>query len=154
MKTTDFRPVEVRANVYTKTMSPAIPAPPPTDPYPSQPVAHWFDNPFFVGKRYGDIVYEGTDLGPGCTVSDVVLELLDHNYNVRARHRFAEPPATYGATGAWIFSRSLGGTNLEVRVRSWHEFGWAVRYRLVYWITGDTCALPDFAIRDVGPTGL
>jgi hypothetical protein len=47
-----------------------------------------------------------------------------------------------------------GGTNLEVRVRSWYEFGWAVRYRLVYWITGNTCALPDFAIRDVGPNGL
>jgi hypothetical protein len=43
---------------------------------------------------------------------------------------------------------------LEVRVRSWYEFGWAVRYRLVYWITGNTCAFPDFAIRDVGPNGL
>jgi hypothetical protein len=155
VKTTDFRPVEVRANIYTKVVAPAPTSPPPpTDPFPSQSVAHWFDNPFFVGKRYGDIVYESTDLAPGCAVSDVVLELLDHHYNVRARHRFAEPPATYGGTGAWIFSRTLGGTNLEVRVRSWHEFGWAVRYRLVYWITGSNCPLPEFVIRDVGPNNL
>jgi hypothetical protein len=35
-------------------------------------------------------------------------------------------------------------------VRSWHDFGWAVRYRLVYFITGVNVTLPSFALSEVG----
>jgi hypothetical protein len=147
VRTKDFSSnIEVAAQVYTQPV--AGPPPPPTNPFVTRPVAHWFDLGF--GRRYGDIVYEGASLPDGCSVSDVVLELLDENYNVVARHRFGEPAAEYGGTGAWIFSRTVGGTSLEVRVRSWHESGWAVRYQLVYWVTGNGCGLPPFALREAG----
>jgi hypothetical protein len=147
VRTKDFAStIEVAAQVYTKSV--AGPPPPPTNPIVTSQVAHWFDLGF--GRRYGDIIYEGASLNGGCTVSDVVLELLDNNYNVVARQRFGEPAAAWGGTGAWIFSRTLDSASLEVRVRSWHESGWAVRYQLVYWITGNACGLPGFSLREAG----
>jgi len=146
--TTDYSPVDVSANVYTTGVAQ------PQQVLPTPGVAHWFDNPFFLGRRYGDIIYEGANLASGCTVDDILLELFDGDGNIVASHRFDEPPATWGRTGAWIWSRNLGGTNLEVRVRSWHDFGWAVRYRLVYTISGTGCTLPAFTLREVGPDNL
>lgn len=149
--TTNFEPIEVSANIFTVA---SLPVPPPTNPFPTNGVAHWFDNPFFLGRRYGDIIYQNTGLPAGNTVTDVVLELMDRNGAVVSRHRFGDPPATWGQTGASIFSRTLGGTALEVRVRSWHDFGWAVRYRLVYFITGVNVTLPPFALSEVGYEGV
>lgn len=148
--TMDFATVEVSANVYTRVVGPP---PPVTRHLETAEVVHWFDNPFFLGRRYGDIIYEGANLPSGSTVSDVTLELLDNNHHFVASHRFGEPAATWGNTGAWIFARNVGGTNLEVRVRSWHDFGWAVRYRLVFTIVG-LADLPNFTIREVGPDNL
>lgn len=148
--TRDFATVEVSANVYTRVVGPP---PPVTRHLETATVVHWFDNPLFLGRRYGDIIYEGANLPAGSTVSDVTLELLDNNYHFVASHRFGEPAATWGGTGAWIFARTVGGTGLEVRVRSWHDFGWAVRYRLVFTIAGPA-DLPNFTIREVGPDNL
>ncbi len=152
--TANFSDVEVSAQVLTQPITPAPVPPPPTLPYVTPHVAHWFDNPLFLGRRYGDIVYEAIDLPASCAVSDVELELIDGTGRVLASTRFGQPAATEGARGAWIFARSLGGTRIEVRVRSWHDFGTAVRYRLVYWITADSCSLPAFTIREVGPDNL
>jgi Zn-dependent metalloprotease len=150
--TQNFSDVEVSAQVLTQTQ-PGTQVPPPNLPYPTQAVAHWFDNPFFLGRRYGDIVFEAVNLSVG-TVTDVVLELLSPNNTVLASTRLGQPAAVNGARGAWIFSRQIGGSGIEVRVRSWHDFGWAVRYRLVYWVTGDQVTLPAFALREVGPDNL
>jgi Zn-dependent metalloprotease len=151
--TPNFELVEVSANVFTVQVA-GPPAPPPTNPFPTNGVTHWFDNPFFLGRRYGDIVYQNTQLPAGNTVTDVVLELMDRSGAVVSRHRFGDPGARWGQTGASIFSRTLGGTGLEVRVRSWHDFGWAVRYRLVYFITGVNVTLPPFALSEVGYEGV
>jgi hypothetical protein len=148
VRTTDFSSnIEVAAQVYTAPITPPTP-PPPTNPFLTSPVAHWHD---FVGSaRYGDILYEGASLPDGCTVSSVVLELLDRQYAVVARHRFGEPAATYGGTGARIVSRTLESASLEVRVASWHDAGSAVRYQLRYQITGNGCELPPFSLREAG----
>ena len=147
--TTDYTPVDVSATVYTKVVGTS----PPTQLLPTNKVIHWFDNPFFLGRTYGDIIYEGVNLGSGCTVSDVVLELFDNQNNSVASQRFGEPQAISNGTGANIVSRNLGGTDLEVHVHSWHDFGQAVRYRLVYSITGNGCSLPAFTLREVGGGG-
>jgi hypothetical protein len=147
--TPNFELVEVSANVFTVQVA-GPPAAAPTNPFPTSGVSHWFDNPLFLGRRYGDIIYQNMQLPAGNTVKDVVLELIDKNGGFLARHRFGDPPARWGQTGASIFSRTLGGRALEVRVRSWHDFGWAVRYRLVYFITGVNVTLPSFALSEVG----
>lgn len=150
----NFSDVDVAAQVITRQITPTPIAPPPTLPYVTPYVAHWFDNPFFLGRRYGDIVYEATNLPPNCTVSDVELELINSNGTVLARTRFGQPAAIEGGRGAWIFARTVGGTSIEVRVRSWHDFGTIVRYRLVYWVTADSCSLPSFTFSEVGPDNL
>jgi hypothetical protein len=151
--TPNFEPLEVSGNVFTvQVAGPDVP--PPTNPYLTGGVVHWFDNPFFAGRRYGDIIYQNTQLPAGNVVSDVVLELLNRQGGVVSRHRFGDPAATWGGTGASIFSRTLGGTALEVRVRSWHDFGWAVRYQLLYFITGLNVSLPPFTISEVGYEGV
>lgn len=147
--TPNFEHVGVSARPLL-TKVPGPPTPPPTLPFSANAVVHWFDNPFFLGRRYGDIIYQNMQLPAGNTVTDVVLELLDENYAVVARHRFGDPGVRWGQTGASIFSRTLGGTALEVRVRSWHDFGSAVRYRLVYFISGVNVTLPPFALSEVG----
>jgi hypothetical protein len=38
--------------------------------------------------------------------------------------------------------------------RSWHEAFAAVRYRLVYYIIGDSSSLPTFSFREVDPNTL
>jgi Zn-dependent metalloprotease len=153
--TVNFSDVDVSAQVLTQTQ-PGTQPPPPNLPYPTQRVSHWFDNPFFLGRRYGDIVFESANLPANTSVTDVVLELVSPNNSVLASTRLGQPAAISGGRGAWIFSRQLGGTGIEVRVRSWHDFGWAVRYRLVYWVTGDPLNVnfPSFALREVGPDNL
>jgi hypothetical protein len=162
------RDAEVRATMTTTNMSelavssdvrveavPGTPPAPPTLPATTPRISHWWDNPFFAGRRYGDIVYENASLPVGFTVADVVLELLDSHNVVVGRTRLGEPGATSGGFGAYIVGRTLGTTGLEVRVRSWHDFGWATRYRLVYWVTGaGPLSLPPFTARGVDPTTL
>ncbi len=162
------RDAEVRATTSTTNMTelavasdmrvvqvPGTPPAPPTVAATSPRVAHWWDNPFFAGRRYGDIVYENSSLPAGFTVADVVLELLDWGNVVVGRTRLGEPGAVSGGFGAYIVARTLGTAALEVRVRSWHDFGWATRYRLVYWVTGaGDLTMPPFTARGVDPATL
>ena len=89
----------------------------------------------------------------GCIVTDLILQLYDDQWRIVASQRLGEPAAVWGGTGAYITSWAMDGTGLEAHVRSWHDFGWAVRYRLVYMISGG-CGLPSFGFREVGPNGV
>ncbi len=151
--TVNFGDVDVSAEVVTQAL-PGTPPVPPNLPYPTQRVSHWFDNPLFAGRRYGDIIHQSSNLIGNWTVTDVVLQLMDANNTVLASTRLGEPAAVKGGRGASIFSRQVGGSEIEVRVRSWHDYGSVVRYRLVYWVTGDLVTFPGFTIREVGPDSL
>ena len=89
----------------------------------------------------------------GCIVTDLILQLYDDQWRIVASQRLGEPAAVWGGTGAYITSWAMDGTGLEAHVRSWHDFGWAVRYRLVYMIGGGR-GLPSFGFREVGPNGV
>jgi Zn-dependent metalloprotease len=152
VKNTGGVPFESEGIVYTTQVSPPVP-PPTTTTWVSPGIAHWFDNPFFLGRRYGDIVYETVGLPAVCSVLDVRLELLQMMNGVlvvRGQTRLGQPPAVWGGTGAVIPMPPTIPGSLEVRVRSWHDFGWIVRYRLVYEISG-TCVPTAFAFREVNP---
>src|SRR5262249_7191352 len=73
--TTNFSQVAVSCQVLTTVVA-GTPPPPPNLPYPTRGVSHWFDNPFFAGRKYGDIIYEINNLPANCTVTDVELELI------------------------------------------------------------------------------
>jgi hypothetical protein len=117
-------------------------------------VVHWFD--FFGARCYEDTIYGCTMTGTlptGCTITDVQLEILDgrgQSLSPRQMRRFNEGPAIYGGTSAIISAAPALGRDLRVKVISCHDFGWAVRYRLIYTIRGDNCSLPPFRFCDGG----
>jgi hypothetical protein len=142
LASSNFEEVRIQPFVFHAAVPGATPAPPDTL-HPDVAVAHWFDNPFGLGRSYDDTLNSGRAIvGPGCSVADVFLEILDRDHRVRGTHRLGDPDARWGATGARITSRTLGGTDMTVGVHSWHDFGWCVRYRLVYVLRGGACALP------------
>jgi hypothetical protein len=147
--------VDVSAQVVPipRPITPAdVPPPPspPTLPYPTPIIRN---HQWGAGKRFDSIVYEAASLPQDCVVSNVVLELLDSNGVAVASAAYpqgAQQPNN-GNRGASITERTLGGTSLQVRVRSWHNVGSDVMYRLVYWITADSCSLPPLTVREAGP---
>lgn len=148
--------------VYVSATTPLRPIAPTqtglvTDWYATPPVARWFDNPFFAGRKYGDVVYEGEPLPAGVTIDSVVLVLLNRDGTLiqGAVTQLGSPGAVNSGRGAWIFSIPDQAGSLEVRVRSWHDFGTAVRWRLQYLITSPPgFTLPPFSVREAGPYGL
>ena len=147
---------EAVGSVYTQPVAPPPPAPPPpviqwTSPY----IAHWFDNPFFLGRKYGDLIYEmvGVD-ATTCTLLDVWVEILEKTANgvlvPRGQARMGDPGAVLRGTGVVLVEAHAGASLLEAKVRSWHDFGQIVRYRIVYEISGG-CTPPAFSHRDVNP---
>jgi hypothetical protein len=149
--TADFSDVEVSPQVATTPLTPTVP---PTQPAATPGVTHWFDNPFFAGRRYGDTLFEGVTLPNNCRLDDVQLELIDRDGVVHARNRLNEPAATWAGTGAYIVVSNIGTSQLTTSVRSWHEFGKSVRYRVVYSVTGFNCALPPFTVVEVDPNSV
>ena len=111
--TLNFELVEVSARPLLVQVAGA-PAPAPTNPFPTGGVTHWFDNPFFLGRRYGDIVFQNVQLPAGNTVTDVVLELMDQNAAVVSRHRFG---AILRLRGARRARRSFHVRSAERRSR-------------------------------------
>jgi hypothetical protein len=148
--TENFSDVEV--NVIT-VLAGTCPAPEPV-PHVTPSVVHWFDNPLFLGRTYDDIIYLCTAdraLPPGCTITDIELELVDaQGHRLAPPTRWGEPAAISGGTGARITAPPAGGRDLTVYVHAWHDFGWVVRYRLIYWISGNNCSLPPFRFCDGG----
>jgi thermolysin len=94
------------------------------------------------GGKNDDTVNSGVSVtGTGCTITNVILELLDRDYQVQATHQMGQAPATYGGTGAEITSQNIGSADATVGVHWWYNFGWACRYQLRYLISGTGCSL-------------
>jgi Zn-dependent metalloprotease len=144
--------VELSANVYMMAAA-APPATPSPIQWPSPYIAHWFDNPLFLGRKYGDIIYETVGVPASCSLLDVWLELLQDANGVlipRGQARLGGPPAEFGGTGVMLVDAHPGTYDLEAKVRSWHDFGQIVRYRIVYVISGG-CTPTAFGFREVDP---
>lgn len=146
---------ELTPTVYTTAVAPAPAAPPlEISEWTSPVIAHWFDNPFFAGRRYGDLIYEtvGVDAAT-CSILDVWLEILERKngqYLPRGQARLGGPAVTWGGTGVTLVEAHPGTALLETKVRSWHDFGQCVRYRIVYVISGG-CIPTAFGSRAVDP---
>lgn len=144
----DFHPVIIEAPDPDPACAPVIAGgPPTTSEFTTPGPSHW------------DIVLggKGTDLlnwpllvrDPalqGCIVDLIEIELLDKNGQILARTSPGNPPAVqrYGPLGALSFgveiTRSmLGSSSPGVDVHWWFDIGSAVRYRVHYYCTGDSC---------------
>jgi Zn-dependent metalloprotease len=149
---------ELEPNVYTMPVSPPATTPQPVvTPWSSPYIAHWFDNPFFAGRKYGDIIFETMGVSASCTVLDVWLEILEKTSGgllvPRGQARLGGPSAVLGGTGVTLVDAHPGTSELEAKVRSWHDFGQIVRYRIVYVISGG-CMPTAFGFREVNPATL
>lgn len=154
IKNTSGLNVELAANVYTKPVAPPSTNPPPiVTQFTSPSISHWFDNPFFLGRKYGDIIFEFAGLGSTCTILDVWVEILEKKNGVlipRGQARMGDPAVTLGGTGVVLVDSQPGTSMLDAKVRSWHDFGQIVRYRIVYVISGG-CTPPAFTTKGVDP---
>jgi hypothetical protein len=65
-----------------------------------------------------------------------------------------ETPLVAEAFGASIVQCSPGTGDLTVKVNCWHGVFVSCRYRLIYWIRGNGCRLPAFAVETQGIFGL
>jgi Thermolysin metallopeptidase, alpha-helical domain/Fungalysin/Thermolysin Propeptide Motif len=102
---------------------------------------HWSDIPLFGGKGDDPISGGKTVSGPGCIISAINLHLLDSDYKLKAVTSPGGPDAIYGGTGARITSHNSGTNDPLVNVHWWFDAGSAVRYKIVYSITGVGCDL-------------
>lgn len=134
-----FLPLEITVNIVpaaspgggTVTLPTVIEAVSPAQ-------VHWGA----FGGKGDEVVNAGVNVtGVGCTITDVILELLDDRYQVRATQRLGETQARYGGTGAEITSHHVGTADASVGVHSWFDTGWACRYQLRYLISGTNCSL-------------
>ena len=127
-----FIPLDIAANAFV-----SIP-PPEAREFLSPARVHWSDIPFAGGK--GDETVSAGTLtgGADCVVTNVQLELMDNQYNVRT----TGGPGVglqYGRTGGNITSHGIGTRDLSVGVHWWFDAFWAVRYQVRYTITGHNC---------------
>ncbi|MBI5903260.1 MAG: M4 family metallopeptidase [Deltaproteobacteria bacterium] len=138
-----FLPLQISVNVISS--NPATPLPERTEVETAARV-HWVG----VGDRGDDTINAGVNVtGAGCVVDDVVLELLDRQYQVVATTRQGDADAvqTYQAGlitlsyGARVSASNRGTANEEVSVHWWYDIGSANRYRLRYYLLGNNCSL-------------
>ena len=127
-----FLPLEITVNIITATvLIPVIEA-------VSSAQVHWG----VFGARGDETVNSGVSVsGSGCQITDVILELLDSNYQLQSSHRMGQADAVYGGTGARITSQNIGTADASVGVHFWFDMGWACRYQLRYLISGTSCSL-------------
>jgi Zn-dependent metalloprotease len=112
---------------------------PPTVERVTDAKVHWS---FILGGRGDDVINQGRFLsGTGCIIDDIVLELLNSNYETVATTSRGSPDAQFGSTGARIISDYEETNNEEVKVHWWFDAGSAVRYKLRYYLTGKDCNL-------------
>jgi Zn-dependent metalloprotease len=127
-----FLPLEITVNILTTAVLPTQ-----IESVSSSQV-HWGT----FGGKGDDIVNPGVNVtGTGCQITDVILELLDRNYQLQSSHRMGQADAQYGGTGARITSQNLGTTDATVGVHWWFDMGSACRYQLRYLVSGIGCAL-------------
>jgi hypothetical protein len=127
-----FLPLEITVNIITATV------PIPVIESVSGARVHWGT----FGARGDDTVNSGVSVsGSGCQITDVILELLDKNYQLVASHRMGQADAVYGGTGARITAQNLGTADASVNVHWWFDMGWACQYQIRYLISGTSCSL-------------
>jgi Zn-dependent metalloprotease len=112
---------------------------PPTIERESETKVH---SSFILGGRGDDTINAGKIVtGQGCLISNVELLLLDSDYQIRSRTSPGGPDAHFGSTGARIVRANVGTDNAEVQVHWWFDIGSAVRYKLLYSLSGTNCNL-------------
>ena len=101
---------------------------------------------FLVGGRGDDIINPGI-LTPGstCKIDNVILILQDKDRNPLAttskgeRDAISPFPPYVSKFGARIVDSHEGTTNMEVKVHWFFDIGTAVRYQILYLLSGDDC---------------
>jgi hypothetical protein len=101
-----------------------------------------------LGARGDDILYageriQGTD-GRPCTISDVNVQLLDHDYNVistgkATSHSTGFP--LFATFGARLDNSRPGTSDPIVKIHWWYDTGVAVRYRPIYTVDRAGCTI-------------
>ena len=146
-----------------KTVPPPAVGVPPLPALNQRPTPMVHHYPVVGGfYKYEDTFFSGDMLPASCVIEDVELELWRrdptnaNNFEPRPgpRHRLGEPPLVAEAFGAAITESNVGTQNLTVKVSCWHGVFVSCRYRLIYWIRGNGCGLPDFKIETTGIFGL
>jgi len=93
------------------------------------------------------VVYEGAQLPAGCVVTGIKVDLLDRNDTVVGVTDPGSLEATDGNTGVNIKAYKPNSQQLELKINSWHLFGFRVRYSVSYSVRGTNCVLPPFVYR-------
>ena len=118
-----------------------------TRPLTTPQISHWFDSPLPITREYNDVIYENAQLPAGCSVTDARAVLLDSLGRAGPATELGANPATDLSTGIDVTGSSGAGSGLEIRVHSWHHFGYSVRFDIEYTVSGTNCALPPFTHR-------
>lgn len=151
------------AAAISRRIPPPNPGAPPQPALSDQPTPLIHHYPVVGGfYKYEDTFFSGQVLPPNCIVEDVELELWRRSptnpstFEPRPgpRHRMGETPLVAEAFGASIVQCSPGTGDLTVKVNCWHGVFVSCRYRLIYWIRGNGCRLPAFAVETQGIFGL
>jgi len=136
-----FLPLEITVNIIPVAAAAPI-GPPVVLPTQIEAVSAAMVHFGGLGGKNDETVNSGMSVtGTGCTITNVILELLDRNYQVQATHQMGQPQAQYGRTGAEITSQNIGSSDATVGVHWWYDLGWACRYQLRYLISGTSCSL-------------
>jgi Zn-dependent metalloprotease len=124
--------------------------PPPQSEFVTWGGTHWHD---FLGGGKGTDKLNASSMvrapsGSPCTIDVVEVELLDRNGQIIGRTQPGQAPAVfqYGPFGMYSFgvevvNAMLGTSDPAIDVHWWFDVGSAVRYRVHYYCTGDSCDL-------------
>jgi hypothetical protein len=103
----------------------------------SDTMVHWRDV-IPAGGKGDETVNHGVTVASGCTVTDVMVELIDRNGAVLASAGAGGKAVVQGA-GANLVGDITGGRSLSATVHWWFDPYSACRYRVHYTVTGTTC---------------
>ncbi|MET0829020.1 MAG: M4 family metallopeptidase [Microbacterium sp.] len=124
------------------------PGPRPNSDFVTPGITHWHD---FLGGGKGTDRLNLSSLvrepgGLGCTIDLIELELLGRDGQILARTQPGQTPAVYRygmfseySFGVSVVNSMIGTSDPGIDVRWWHDIGAAVRYRVHYYCTGDSC---------------
>jgi len=106
----------------------------PTRTIFSDTMVHWRDV-IPAGGKDDEIVNGSVKVGSGCTVTAVVVEMVDRQGRVLAS---AGPggEATVSGAGVSIVESPVGGRSLRTKCHWWFDAYHACRYRVRYTVSG------------------
>jgi hypothetical protein len=103
------------------------------------------------GARGDDLLYPTskitTNTGASCKVVDVYVKLLDRNYNEIKRTSTTNPASALiiwpaSTIGVYVAKEHPGTDRAAADIHWWYDMGTAVRYQLLYTVTGgQDCAI-------------